>query len=57
MLSSHIAHMVGDSVMAGCFCKELRKQGGKIVHKRTYYAKMDGTKCCNEAMVHKNNTI
>lgn len=43
--------------MAGCFCKELRLQDGKIVHKRTYYAKVDVAKCCNEAMAHKNNVI
>lgn len=27
------------------------------MHKRTYYAKVDGAKCCNVAMAHKNNVI
>lgn len=48
--------VVGNNAMAGCW-KELRQQGGKRVHKKTHYAKVDGAKCCNEATAHKNNVI
>lgn len=37
----HSALVVGNNAMAGC-CKELRQQGGKRVHKKTHYAKVDG---------------
>lgn len=57
VLSRYIAPIKGKAKCLDVICRELRQQGGEIVHKKTHYAKVDGAKCCNEAMAHRNHIV